>query len=327
MSEITIMITGAAGLVGARTVKMLLEEREDIRVVALIRSREKAERKFAEYLQDPRFVLLTQDVCQPIVYEDSVDYIIHAAGITGGSKQHIDAPMTTINTALQGTVNVLEYARGKAVKGVVYLSSLEVYGKVSSGAGRICENDGGYIDSTNVRSSYSESKRMCECICASYARQYGLRVMIARLTATFGPGVAYTDGRVFAQFARSVLEKQDIVLKSAGETVRNYCDADDCAAALILLLEKGESGQAYNIANEATEISIRDLAEKFIRLFPDANISLRFDLSTDATKLGYNPTMRTVLGAEKLKAIGWLPKYSLDDTIVRLVDSMRGIEN
>lgn len=327
MSEITIMITGASGLVGARVVKKLLEERKNVKIVALVRDLEKARRKLKDYLQDSRLMLLKNDVCHPIVCEDKVDYIIHAAGVTGGSRQHIETPMTTINTALQGTIHLLEYARKQRVKGVVYLSSLEVYGRICSNAGSISENDGGYIDPTNVRSSYSESKRMCECICASYARQFDLRVMIARLTATFGPGVAYTDGRVFAQFARSVIEKQNIVLKSTGETVRNYCDVDDCAEALILLLEKGESGQAYNIANEMTEVSIKDMAERFIKLFPDAGISLEFDLSVDATKLGYNQIMRTVLSSEKIRALGWIPRYSLDDTIVRLVNSMKRIDD
>lgn len=326
-AEASVMVTGASGLVGSRVVRKLLEDEKDVTVIAVVRNVEKAKEKLACYLCNPRLILWNGDVCQPIAYEGEVDYIIHTAGVTGGSKQHIDAPMTTIHTALQGTINILEYARKRSVKGVIYLSSLEIYGKGGFDAGSIRETDGGYIDPTNVRSSYSESKRMCECICASYAKQFGLRVMIARLTATFGPGVSYTDGRVFAQFARSVIEKQNIVLKSTGETVRNYCDVDDCADALILLLEKGESGQAYNVANELTEISIKDLAEKFIQLFPEAGISLEFDLSTDATKLGYNQTMRSVLDAGKLKAVGWIPRYSLNDTIIRLVDSMRSSVN
>lgn len=326
INKTTIMVTGAAGLVGTRVVKKLLEEYKDVTVVALVRHIEKAKKKFSDYLQNQRLILCNGDICHSITYQGNVDYVIHAAGVTGGSKQHIDSPMTTINTALQGTVNILEYARKQNVRGVVYLSSLEIYGKIGLNTGCINETDGGYIDPINVRSSYSESKRMCECICASYAKQFGLRVMIARLTATFGPGVSYADGRVFAQFARAVIEKQNIVLKSTGETVRNYCDVDDCADALILLLEKGVSGHAYNVANESTEISICDLAMRFIQLFPDAGISLEFDLSTDATKLGYNQTMRSVLCAEKLRAIGWIPRYSLDDTIIRLVDSMKNLK-
>ena len=101
--------------------------------------------------------------------------------------------------------------------------------------------------------------------------------MVARLTATFGPGVSYNDGRVFAEFARSIIEEKDIVLKSTGETVRNYCDVADCADALILLLENGESGEAYNIANSDTEISIIDLAKRFVKLFPEAGTSVSIE--------------------------------------------------
>ena len=147
--------------------------------------------------------------------------------------------------------------------------------------------------------------------------------MIARLTATFGEGVAYQDGRVFAQFARSVIEGKDIVLKSTGETVRNYCDVEDCADALLLLLTKGESGQAYNIANQQTQISIKDLAEKFIALYPQAGINLRFDLQDDISKLGYIQKIHSCLNSEKMMQLGWKPKFDLDEMIVHLVDSMR----
>jgi dTDP-glucose 4,6-dehydratase len=320
---VTILVTGATGMIGSNIIRRIISEKKCVKVVACVRNKEKAMLKFSEYYDNPRFRLLETDICVPIEFEDSVDYIVHTAGVTGGSKQHIDYPMRTINTAIQGTVNVLEYARKHNVRGVLFFSSLEIYGKVDTSVGYIYEKDGGYIDPTNVRSSYSESKRMCECICVSYAKQYGMNVIIARPTATFGAGVDYNDGRVFAQFARSVIEKRDIVLKSTGETVRNYCDVEDCVDAILLLLEKGKSGEAYNIANMETEISIKDFAQKFITLFPEASIELKFDLSEDPTKFGYNQTMRAVLNATKLMELGWKPKHSLDDTIIQLVKSMQ----
>lgn len=321
----TVMVTGASGLVGSRVIKCISQknnsENTNIRIVACVRNLEKAKKKLDGCSDSIEYYV--SDICDEIDYSGNVDYIIHAAGVTGGSKQHIDTPMNTINTAINGTINVLEYARKCHAKGVVYLSSLEIYGKMPVENQVIYEEQAGYIDVTNVRSSYSESKRMCECICSSYAKQYSVPVCIARLTATFGPGVAYNDGRVFAQFARAVIEKQDIVLKSTGETVRNYCDVDDCAKALIMLLTEGKSEEAYNIANPETEISIRDMAERFIMLFPESGIQVKFDLSEDCTKLGYNQTIKSVLAADKLTGIGWKPDYSLDETIKRLVDYMK----
>ncbi len=111
-------------------------------------------------------------------------------------------------------------------------------------------------------------------------------------------------------------------MKSTGETVRDYCDAEDVAFALLALLLRGVPGEAYNVANMDTEISIKDLALKFIELYPQNNINLLFDLSEDATKFGYNQTMRNVLDSNKLMNLGWRPKYTMEDMIQHLMDSM-----
>ena len=95
---------------------------------------------------------------------------------------------------------------------MVYLSSLEVYGTPDGTKEFITESDYGYIDPLQARSSYSEGKRMVECLCKAYQEEYGVPVRVARLSQTFGTGVAYDDGRVFAEFARCAMEKKDIVL-------------------------------------------------------------------------------------------------------------------
>ena len=161
-----------------------------------------------------------------MVYSDSVDYIIHGASATS-SKYFVSNPVETIYTALDGTSNILKFATEKKINGMVYLSSLEVYGTPEKDADLITENDYGYIEPLSVRSSYSEGKRMVECLCASYAHEYSVPVKIARLSQTFGPGVAYEDGRVFAEFARCALEQRDIVLHTQGHTVRSYCYTKD----------------------------------------------------------------------------------------------------
>lgn len=322
----TILITGAAGMI-SRNVIRLIENLNDeynlnISVIAHVLNNEQVERFFSDS-EKPSFIRTVASDIRELEVDSNVDYIIHTAGITGGSKQHIDSPVTTISVALDGTKRVLEIAKDKAVKSVVYLSSLEVYGKPDGSSDTITESASGYIDSVNVRSSYSESKRMCECMCASYTKQFGVPTVIARLTATFGYGVDYRDNRVFSQFARSILEQKDIVLKSTGSTVRNYCDAADTAAALLLLLIKGKHGEAYNIANMDTEISIKNLAMKFIEMYPESGVALKFDLQEDPSKLGYNAEMRNVLDSGKIMALGWKPQYGVDDMIRHLITSMK----
>ena len=320
----TILITGAAGMISRNVIRLIgeLNEKNALGITVIAHVLDEKQAQILRNEAAPTVKIVTGDV-RTLTVADHVDYIIHTAGITGGSKQHIDFPMNTISVALDGTKQVLEIAKANQCKSMVYLSSLEVYGKPDASVETVTETDGGYIDPVNVRSSYSESKRMCECMCAAYTAQFGVPTVIARLTATFGYGVSIRDNRVFSQFARSIVQKEDIVLKSTGATVRNYCDAADTAAALLLLLLSGKPGEAYNIANMDTEISIKDMAERFIAIYPESGIALRFDCQEDPQKLGYNAQMRNVLDSHKLMELGWKPQYTLDDMIRHLVEYFR----
>lgn len=323
----SILITGATGMVGSRIVRKVLEANDksglNAVVIAVYRNEEKKNAVFSDCLDRGDIKWLCADVTKPIEYGESVDYIVHTAAVTGGSRQHIDFPMRTISTAIDSTVNLLELAREKKSLGFVVTSSLEVYGKTDYSMPSIKETDGGYIDPMAVRSSYSESKRMCENICAAYAKQFGIPAKVVRLTASYGGGAYYGDKRVLCEFARCVIEKKDIVLKSLGDTVRNYCDTLDAADAILTVLEKGERGEAYNVANMATDLSIKELAERFIALYPESGITLKFDIPEDITKLGYNGTVKIRLDTEKLEKLGWKPKFGADDMIRHLVSAMR----
>lgn len=314
----TVLVSGATGMIGSQLIRRLLET-DGVKVVGLFRN--EAKRDFLFPGNNPRLSWVQCDVDKKVSIPGETDYIVHTAGVTGGSKKHVDYPMTTINTALNGTINMLELAKEKKAQGFVFLSSLEIYGKTDFDS-FIKETDGGYIDITSVRSSYSESKRMCETICASYCKQFGVPAKIVRLAPAYGKGASYSDNRVLCEFARCVIEKKDIVLKSSGETVRNYCDVDDVAEAILLVLTEGTNGEAYNVANMDIEVSIKQLAERVIALYPESGIHLRFDLAEDITKLGYNQTIKIRLDSSKLMQLGWIPHNGLDQMIKNVVDAM-----
>lgn len=237
-----ILITGATGLIGSQIVKTLLcynrLNKTNIYILALVRSKEKAQTIFGRLLNNKNLELIKGDILRPLDIHGNIDYIIHGASPTN-SKDFVISPVETINAVLDGTKNILELGKQKNIKGIVYLSSYEVYGITDPLLESVDENAYGYINILDVRSSYSEGKRMAECICSSYAKQYNMPVKIARLTQTFGPGVEYTDNRVFAQFARSVIEKRDIVLRTTGDTTRTYCyiRCDNCS---IFCFNEGE---------------------------------------------------------------------------------------
>lgn len=303
----TILVTGATGLIGKLCVKSLLNSGYNTQVIALVRDEEKAKNIFGE---SKRLTYLVQDINQRINTTRRVDYIIHAASTTS-SKDFVEKPVETIYTAINGSRNVLEFAKNKRLEGMVYLSSLEIYGVNEKE--NIKEMDYGYIDILNPRSSYSESKKMVETMCISYGTEYGVPVKIARLAQTFGAGVSISDNRVFAQFAKAIINKENIILHTKGETKRNYCYTTDAVRGIFTILTKGENNNAYNVANENSYCSISEMAHLL------ENEYTKVEYKIDEVNRGYNPTVKIALNTEKLNALGWEAKVDLKEMFDRLI--------
>ncbi len=319
----TVLVTGSTGLIGSILVKTFLKY-GNIKVYAACRNENKFRTVFSEYSCD-NLIPLFSDIITINISELNLDYIIHTASITD-SQTFVKSPVQTLNTAIDGTRNLLEQCINKKLKCFLYLSSLEVYGTFENDEIKnVKENEYGYIDPLSVRSSYSEGKRIVENYCISYMNQYGIPVKISRLCQTFGPGVEYNDNRVFAQFARNVIEGKDIILKTKGETVRNYCYTTDAVTGIITIMIKGQNGQAYNIANMDTTISIVDMAKLVTTLLPESKSKLLFDIAPDATKLGYNPVMKIQIDSSKLQALGWKTEVPLKEMFIRLIQYMKDI--
>lgn len=303
----TILVTGATGLIGKLCVKSLLNSGYNTQVIALVRDEEKAKNIFGE---SKRLTYLVQDINQRINTTRRVDYIIHAASTTS-SKDFVGKPVETIYTAINGSRNILEFAKNKRLEGMVYLSSLEIYGVNEKE--NIKERDYGYIDILNPRSSYSESKKMVETMCISYGTEYGVPVKIARLAQTFGAGVSISDNRVFAQFAKAIINKENIILHTKGETKRNYCYTTDTVRGIFTILTKGENNNAYNVANENSYCSISEMAHLL------ENEYTKVEYKIDEVNRGYNPTVKIALNTEKLNALGWEAKVNLKEMFDRLI--------
>ena len=325
-----VLITGATGLIGSTLVNALcafayacsVNGAEPPHVLALVRNEAKASAMFAG-IPEEILTLVVSDVTDYNVLAEfadrDVDYIVHAASMTS-SRSFVNQPVDVISTAISGTCNMLELARIKKCKGFVYTSSMEVYG-VPETDDKIFEYFGTNLDTMSVRSSYPESKRMCESICASYASQYGVPARILRLTQTFGPGVRYDDGRVFAEFARCAIEKKDIVLHTKGETRRSYLYTADAAAAILTVLIFGENGEAYNAANEETYCSIYEMAQLVANECAAGDITVRIEVE-DTEKFGYAPVLHMNLDTFKLRSLGWEAGVGLKEQFDRMITCM-----
>lgn len=316
------VVTGATGLVGSLLVRALLYcdrvHGLGTKVYALVRSVEKAKQIFGE-TNAPEY--LVADLAKDEIAGDfACDYVIHAAAVTT-SKLMVSDPVGTIRTAIDGTEKLLKLAVEKKAQTFVYISSMEVYGQPKTD-GKTAEKDLGYIDISTVRSCYPEGKRMCECLCNAYAAQYGLNVKSARLAQTFGAGILPTENRVFAQFARSAVNGENIVLHTTGESEGNYVYTADAIRAILMLLVKGESGEAYNIANEQSHTTIRSMAELVAEQIAGGAIRVVLDIPQDASSLGYAPPVKMWLDASKMRALGWEPTVGLADAYRRMIRYM-----
>lgn len=318
-----ILITGSTGLIGQAIIKKIQHYNdsavESIKIVAMVRNQEKAEELFGK--ENDCLQYLVGDVMTIQPQNLSVDYIIHAASQTS-SKTFINEPVETIMTAFTGTKNMLELAKANPVKGFAYLSTMEVYGSLATDE-KIGEEHNTNLDAMKVRSCYPESKRMCESLCASYASEYGVPIKVIRLTQTFGPGVKYNDGRVFAEFARCAIEEKDIVLNTKGETKRNYLYTEDAVDAILAVLVNGEVGEAYNAANEDTYCSIYEMACMVAEKCADGKINVRINDQGDAAQRGYAPTLKMNLDTRKLQALGWKPQVGLEEMFNKMLEDMK----
>lgn len=324
----TVLISGANGMLPSYMVETLLYLNEShdysIKVVALVRNIEKAKRVFAEYEGDKNLKFLVQDVTIPVKYEGEIDYIIHAASQAAPSYYGVD-PVGTFKANTLGTINMLELAREKQVEGFLYFSTGAIYGNIPGEKVILDENLDGSVNTLDVRNCYGESKRAGETACVCYHYQYQIPAKIVRIFHTFGPKVNLNDGRVFSDFCKNILNNENIVLKSDGLAKRSFLYVADAVIAYFKVLLDGESATAYNVGgDEEHEITIRDLSQLLVSLYPEKNLKVFFDV--DENNLTYSkmrtPQKQILPRLDKIMGLGWHIETSVEDCFKRTIDAL-----
>ena len=315
----TILITGGTGLIGSAVANALAygnrEKQLGLKIICIVRNIEKAERKL-----DPDIKKLVKSIEDRLEINESINYIIHAASPTASSF-FVNNPVDTISIAVTSTKNLLNLAREKKVEGFVYLSSMEVYGNPKD-KHMVSEKEVAGFDTMVVRNSYPQSKQICEMLCKAYHHQYGVPAKVVRLTQTFGPGVEYYDSRVFAEFARCAIEKKDIILHTLGKTERSYLYTADAATAILTVLTKGSSGEAYTAANHETYCSIIDMANMVANDI--ANNEIKVKCEVDNVDRGYANELHLKLDTGKLESLNWRPSVGLKEMFANMVEYLIG---
>ncbi len=322
-----VLITGAGGFIGYYLVLALLARNDlyndNITVSALVRNEKRAEAKYGDLLKRDDIKLCVQDVSDAIV-ADKADYVIHAAS-QASNIQFENDPVGTIKANLLGTSSVLDFAKECESKSTLIISSLKVYGTVYNGKGVLSEDDIGYVDFTSYKNCYATGKRASECLAASYCKQFGMNVKIARPSYIYGAS-SLEDDRVWAQFIANIVRKESILLKSNGAAYRSFCYVTDTVTGLLTVLLDGENVTPYNISYEKSNTTIRGFAKTACEVFPERNMTLSFANPADEAEpsLDVSPLAPTpeIMDNARLLSIGWKPVVDLKEGIRRSVATL-----
>ena len=320
----SILITGSTGLIGSALIDMIIYLntffKSNIHIYAAGRDEDKIKDRFNKYYGEEFFTIVNYDSNLDINFDFRVDYIIHAAS-NAHPLAYSKEPVETMISNFIGLNNLLNYAKNNGVKRTLFISSSEVYGEKKD-KDLYKEEDYGYVDILNPRASYPSSKRAAETLCVSYKKEYDLDVVIVRPGHIYGPTITNNDSRVSAQFTRNVLNGEDIIMKSSGLQLRSYCYVFDCVSAIFTVLLNGESGEAYNISNKESIVTIRQLAETFANI---TGCKIIYENPSDMELSGYNMMQCSALDSEKIESLGWSAVYNIENGVKRTIESLNCI--
>lgn len=324
----SLILSGATGLIGSFLIDVILEKnlRDNLNctVFALSRNREKAIERFSKYLGDPRLIFVSYDVRFPLEFDEigTVDYVLHLAANTHPMLYATD-PIGTITTNLLGAQNMLDFAVEHNATRFAFTSSNEAYGENRGDVELFDEDYCGYINCNTLRAGYPESKRCSEALCQAYKQQKGLDIVIPRITRTFGPTMNMSDTKAISQFIKKCIAGENIVLKSAGNQYFSYTYVADAVSGLLWVLLAGESGEAYNIAFEGGDITLKDLASTIAELNGKQVV---FEVPDEIEAAGYSKATKARLNGSKLQKLGWKPKYDIKTGLERTISILKDLE-
>jgi len=317
----TVLISGANGYVPTYFVHAFIAlndyKNANIHVIALCRNKQRAESRFSEYIGRADFEILLQDVCERIEAGRDIHIFIHAASPAGIKKRYED-PVNTFLANVRGAENMLELAKRNPCEYFLFLSSVDVYGKMN-GDDRLREDRLGFLDILDVRNVYSNGKRAAESLCRAYQEKYGIPVFIVRPFQIIGPGPELDDGRLHIDFISQILTDHRIVLKSDGTAVRSFMYITDAITAMLLVLLKGKAGEAVNIVDESGEASVKALADMMAKNVADEKIEVIFDYA-QRNNIEVTRALSVVTGdSTKLKKLGFKCRYAVASGSARMM--------
>ena len=321
----SVLISGASGMIASYICMFLIFINEakgmHVEIYACVRDKDKAAGRFGRYIEAGYFHLMIQDVCCSMEKGYSFDYVIHAASLAS-PQYYGNMPVETVLPNIIGTYELLKYVKKGGLKSFLFLSSGAVYGPVC-GKTSVTEDTAGDLDYLQAGNFYGESKRCGELLCKAYSMEYCLPARCVRIHHSYGPTLDIKgDARVFSEFVGNIVNEQSIVIKSAGIEKRAFCYMTDTVAGIFRVLLEGENGECYNLGNSHEYISISELAEKLIDLFPEKNLKIVYGDRDLKSYVSGNAASTIPVNTEKIENLGWRASVSVEEGFYRTVKAL-----
>jgi len=309
----TILIAGGKGFLGTYFTNVLTKINEKLsnplKIILLdnlITSKDKKDNL------DSNIEFLEQDISEKFDIEQDIHYIIHAASIAS-PPTYRKFPIKTVDVNYQGTRNLLDIAREKKVKSILFLSSSEIYGDPEIFP--TPETYVGKVSCIGPRACYDESKRLAETISILYFQQYKIPIKIARPFNVYGPYLNLNDGRIIPDFMNNAIENSEIIIHSDGTPTRSFCYVSDAISAFFKLLFSNSNGIICNVGNDE-EVSVRDVANMIEKIIKKP-ISIKMIKSDDPNYTKDNPQRRCPDLSLIKKTVDYTPKINLEEGLKR----------
>lgn len=315
------LVTGGAGFIGSHLSELLLANGWEVWALDDLSTGSLAN---VEHLRErPEFHLVVDSVLSWTVVNELVykcDVVYHLAAAVG-VRLIVEQPVQTLVTNLRGTEIVLEHCN-RFGKRVLIASTSEVYGDhreeapLQETARRV------YGPTTQKRWAYADSKAMDEFLALAHHHEHGLDCVIARLFNTVGPRQSGQYGMVVPNFVQRALADEPIEIHGDGQQTRCFCHVQDTIRALHGLVERGRSGEIYNVGS-TNRISIIELADR-VRALTGSSSELVFVPYDRVYEHGIEDMLHRIPSIEKVReAIGWAPEHDLDAILADVVASYR----
>ncbi len=309
MNALSILVTGGAGFIGSNLSRKLIEAGHSVCAVDNLITGHRP--NVETLLLSERFTFVEADVASAdfpkLMSGKKFDHIYHLACPTGVPNL-VTLAEEMLRTCSYGTFNVLELSKELHARTIV-ASTAEIYGDPEVTPQH--ENYTGNVNPIGPRSAYEEGKRFAEAVTAMYVRKHKVHASVVRIFNTYGPGMSLDDARVIPQFIRSIKEGRPLTIYGDGSQTRTHQYIDDLLNGLEIAMEKGASGEAYNVGGDAPT-SIKELA------------TLLLEMSGSTVGIEFKPHFIEDHGSrlpatEKMKSLGWTKSVSMKDGLARMI--------